>query len=119
MGNCAASRHAGESWADDGEWADDASSSSSTEEGHHRHHAPEEHMSEVTIRITKRQLHELMEKEGANGRGIKSQELLAGIMYSGEVHHHDLHREAHWKPALRSIPEAVEHSASSSVHDRD
>ncbi|RLM91909.1 hypothetical protein C2845_PM08G28050 [Panicum miliaceum] len=77
----------------------------------------EEHASEVTIRITKRQLHELMEKRGS-GHGLQlpglgsrrsTEQLLADIMNSGEVHHHH-HREEHlhWKPALQSIPEAVE-----------
>ncbi|TKW17201.1 hypothetical protein SEVIR_5G350700v4 [Setaria viridis] len=123
MGNCTASQRAVESWADDGEWEEEASSS---EEGdhhhhhhdHHHHERPEEHASEVTIRITKRQLHELMEKRASGGHGLQlpvlglgsrrsTEQLLADIMNSGEVHHH---REEHWhwKPALQSIPEAVE-----------
>ncbi|NDW60239.1 hypothetical protein G0P98_27750, partial [Yangia sp. PrR004] len=62
MGNCTASQRAVESWADDGEWEEEEASSSS-EGDHHHHHGEkrEEHGSEVTIRITKRQLHELME----------------------------------------------------------
>ncbi|KAE8781752.1 hypothetical protein D1007_44952 [Hordeum vulgare] len=100
MGNCAASRHAGESWTDDGEWDEEASSSTSEDGDHH-------HASEVTIRITKRQLQELMERKTPGGRG-STRQLLADIMESGEVHHHDLHREEHWKPALQSIPEAAE-----------
>ncbi|RLN21871.1 protein odd-skipped [Panicum miliaceum] len=118
MGNCTASQRAVESWADDGEWEEEASSS---EEGdhhrrHHDHHEwREEHASEVTIRITKRQLHELMEKRGS-GHGLQlpglgsrrsTEQLLADIMNSGEVHHHREERW-HWKPALQSIPEAVE-----------
>jgi hypothetical protein len=119
MGNCTASQRAVESWADDGEWEEEASSS---EEGnhHHRHHDDHDHHgSEVTIRITKRQLHELMEKRGGGDHGglqlpllgmgsrRSTEQLLADIMNSGEVHHH---REEHWhwKPALQSIPEAVE-----------
>ena len=114
MGNCAApSRHAGESWTDDGEWEE---ASSSSEDDHHHHHRraseEEEHTSsEVTIRITKRQLHELMERKAPKG-GEKTRQLLADIMNSGEVHYHDPHyREAHWRPALHSIPEAGESSA--------
>ncbi|XP_062186427.1 uncharacterized protein LOC133890007 [Phragmites australis] len=107
---CGASQHAGESWADDGEWEEETSS----EEGDH-HHERKEHALEVTIRITRRQLQELMEKKGdghGRGRGSRraTEQLLADIMNSGEVHHHDHHGEAHchWKPALQSIPEAVE-----------
>ncbi|OEL26457.1 hypothetical protein BAE44_0012525 [Dichanthelium oligosanthes] len=104
-----------ESWADDGEWEEEASS----EEGDHHHHyheRGEEHASEVTIRITKRQLHELMEKSGTGGHGLQmpglgsrrsTEQLLADIMNSGEVHHHRV-EHWHWKPALQSIPEAVE-----------
>ncbi|KAM3351975.1 hypothetical protein ACQJBY_023701 [Aegilops geniculata] len=109
MGNCAASRHAGESWADDGEWEEASSTSEDSDHHHHHHHdASEEHLSEVTIRITKRQLHELMERKTPGGRGSSTRQLLADIMDSGEVHHHDVHREEHWRPALRSIPEALE-----------
>ncbi|WVZ68537.1 hypothetical protein U9M48_017467 [Paspalum notatum var. saurae] len=116
MGNCTASQRAVESWADDGEWEEEASSE---EEGHHHHHhgekMEEEHGSEVTIRITKRQLHELMEKNGTGhglpGHGSRrsAEQLLADIMNSGEVHqHHHKEEHWHWKPALQSIPEAVE-----------
>ncbi|KAL5227816.1 hypothetical protein ABZP36_016081 [Zizania latifolia] len=107
MGNCGASQRGVESWADDGEWEEEASSSSEDD-----HRERREHVAEVTIRITKRQLHELMEgKAGRDGHGKSrrsTHQLLADIMNSGEVHHHDEHREAHWKPALQSIPEAVE-----------
>jgi len=117
MGNCTASQRAVESWADDGEWWEEEASSSEEGDHHHHHEKREEHASEVTIRITRRQLHELMEKRGsASGHGLQLQglgsrrsteQLLADIMNSGEVHHH---REEHWhwKPALQSIPEAVE-----------
>ncbi|KQK10145.1 uncharacterized protein LOC100831522 [Brachypodium distachyon] len=108
MGNCAASRHAAESWTDDGEWEWEEAASSSSEDDHHHH---DHHASEVTIRITKRQLHELMERKAAahGGRSGESRQLLlADIMNSGEVHYHDPHREEHWRPALQSIPEAVE-----------
>uniref|UniRef100_A0ACD5WHQ7 Uncharacterized protein n=1 Tax=Avena sativa TaxID=4498 RepID=A0ACD5WHQ7_AVESA len=116
MGNCAAppSRHDEESWADDGEWAWEETSSSSEDDHHHHHHASEEeHASEVTIRITKRQLHELMERKAPSGSSGKTRQLLEDIMNSGEVHHHDPHREAaHWRPALQSIPEAGESSSA-------
>ena len=109
MGNCAApSRHARESWADNSEWEwEEASSLSEDDYHYHHHHASEEE--QVTIRITKRQLHELMERKAPSGGGMTRQ-LLADIMNSGEVHHHDQHREEHWRPALQSIPEAGESS---------
>uniref|UniRef100_R7WDK6 Uncharacterized protein n=1 Tax=Aegilops tauschii TaxID=37682 RepID=R7WDK6_AEGTA len=78
MGNCAPSRHAGESWADDGEWEE---ASSTSEDGDHHHH----HASEVTIRTDKRQLHELMERKTPGGRGSSTRQLLADIMDSGEI----------------------------------
>ncbi|CAO2177941.1 unnamed protein product [Urochloa humidicola] len=128
MGNCTASQRAVESWADDGDWEEEEETSSEEGDHHHHHHdhhhhdhhheRGDEHASEVTIRITKRQLHELMEKRGSGGHGLQlpgllagsrrsTEQLLADIMNSGEVHHH---REEHWhwKPALQSIPEAVE-----------
>ncbi|CAO1946254.1 unnamed protein product [Urochloa humidicola] len=124
MGNCTASQRAVESWTDDGEWEEEEETSSEEGDHHHHHHHDhhhhergDEHASEVTIRITKRQLHELMEKRGSSGHGLQlpgllgsrrsTEQLLADIMNSGEVHHH---REEHWhwKPALQSIPEAVE-----------
>ncbi|CAO2182651.1 unnamed protein product [Urochloa humidicola] len=125
MGNCTASQRAVESWADDGEWEEETSSEEGEHHHHHHHHHDheherrDEHASEVTIRITKRQLHELMEKNNSSGHGHvlqlprllgshrSTEQLLADIMNSGEVHHH---REEHWhwKPALQSIPEAVE-----------
>jgi hypothetical protein len=122
MGNCGASRHAVESWADDGEWGEEEEvDEASSEEGDHQqqrgHGTKEEHhvTEEVTIRITRRQLQELMEKkkQGHGGLGIgrgrrSTEQLLVDIMNSGEVHHHH-HAEAHWHwmPALQSIPEAA------------
>lgn len=127
MGNCSSPQRAVQSWADDGEWEEEVSSEEGDHHHHHHHHHQhgherrEEHGSEVTIRITKRQLHELMEKTSSSaGHGLQlpgllggsrrsTEQLLAEIMNSGEVHVHD-HREEHWhwRPALQSIPEAVE-----------
>uniref|UniRef100_A0A0A9EZX9 Uncharacterized protein n=1 Tax=Arundo donax TaxID=35708 RepID=A0A0A9EZX9_ARUDO len=106
MGNCAVTQHAVTSWADDGEW-----DAPSTEEGG----APgtsgrKEHTAEVTIRITRRQLQELMDKRASVPKSRRAAaELLADVMNAGQVYHHLQHcRAAHWKPALQSIPEAVE-----------
>uniref|UniRef100_A0A0D9V6N7 Uncharacterized protein n=1 Tax=Leersia perrieri TaxID=77586 RepID=A0A0D9V6N7_9ORYZ len=110
MGNCAVTQHA-VSWADDGEWELPEAEEKSTS-------APRSgaHMTEVTIRITKRQLQELVDKKAtsAAGHGLhiygksrrSAAELLADIMNAGEVYHQHC-RVAHWKPALQSIPEAA------------
>jgi hypothetical protein len=121
MGNCVApSRHAGESWADDGEWEwEGASSSSEDDHYHHRASEGEHPSSEVTIRITKRQLHDLMEKKATSRGGGKTRQLLEDIISSGEVHHHDPHRDEHWRPGLQSIPEAGESSRSMRLVSRD
>lgn len=110
MGNCAVTQEA-VSWADDGEWE-----LPSGADGDGGHEGRREHMiNEVTIRISKRQLQELIDKRADDGHGRfwkgrgSASELLADIMNAGEVHHHLQHcRAAHWKPALQSIPEAVE-----------
>ncbi|KAG8055124.1 hypothetical protein GUJ93_ZPchr0001g30991 [Zizania palustris] len=109
MGNCAVTQHA-VSWADDGEWELTASEE---EEGTAARSGV--HMTEVTIRITKRQLQELLDKRAAaatTGHNIirksrrSTAELLADIMNAGEVYHQHC-RVAPWKPALQSIPEAA------------
>ena len=109
MGNCAVTQHAVTSWADDGEWdvppaeADEAAAGTS---GRKEEHAA----AEVTIRITRKQLQELMEKRAGGLQGLRSRraaaQLLADVMSAGRVYHHC--KAAHWKPALQSIPEAVE-----------
>lgn len=116
MGNCAVTQHAVTSWADDGEWdvpsaaaAEEAAAAAGTSG-----RKDDQAAAEVTIRITRKQLQELMEKRAAAGlHGLKSRraaaQLLADVMNAGQVYHH-LHRckAAHWKPKLQSIPEAVE-----------
>ncbi|PWZ30467.1 hypothetical protein Zm00014a_020078 [Zea mays] len=116
MGNCAVKQHAVTSWADDGEW-DVPSAAAADEEGAggavaaagtsgRKDHAA----AEVTIRITRKQLQQLMEKRAGGLHGLKRRraaaQLLADVMDAGQVFHHC--RAAHWKPALQSIPEAVE-----------
>jgi hypothetical protein len=118
MGNCAVTQHAVTSWADDGEW-DVPSAAAADEEGAggavaaagtsgRKDHAAG--AAEVTIRITRKQLQQLMEKRAGGLHGLKRRraaaQLLADVMDAGQVFHHC--RAAHWKPALQSIPEAVE-----------
>ena len=110
MGNCAVTQHAVTSWADDGEWdvpsaeAEEAAAAGTS--GRKEEHAA----AEVTIRITRKQLQELMEKRAGGLQGLRSRraaaQLLADVMSAGRVYHHC--KAAHWKPALQSIPEAVE-----------
>ncbi|RLM94213.1 hypothetical protein C2845_PM08G28070 [Panicum miliaceum] len=111
MGNCAVTQHAVTSWADDGEWdvptaeGEGAGAAAGTSRRKQEHAA-----AEVTIRITRKQLQELMEKRAGGLHGLKSRraaaQLLADVMNAGRVYHHC--KAAHWKPALQSIPEAVE-----------
>ncbi|KAF8766084.1 hypothetical protein HU200_007575 [Digitaria exilis] len=118
MGNCLKLQRAAV-WADGDEWEEEELAGYEGKAAAAAAEAKVEVKIRVTIRITKRQLHELMEKTGS-GHGLQlpaalgggrrsTEQLLADIMNSGEVHVHD-HREEHWhwRPALQSIPEAVE-----------
>jgi hypothetical protein len=110
MGNCAVTQHAVTSWADDGEWelSPTAEEAGPVTTGRRN----DEHMAEVTIRITRRQLQELMEKRAGRGGVPKTRraaaELLADVMNAGQVYQQHCRAAAHWRPALQSIPEAVE-----------
>ncbi|CAD6229529.1 unnamed protein product [Miscanthus lutarioriparius] len=115
MGNCAVTQHAVMSWADDGEWdvpsaAEEEEAAAAAGTSGRKDHAA---AAEVTIRITRKQLQELMEKRAGGLHGLKRRraaaQLLADVMNAGQVYHHLQHcKAAHWKPALQSIPEAVE-----------
>ncbi|TVU34835.1 hypothetical protein EJB05_16688, partial [Eragrostis curvula] len=114
MGNCAVTQHAVTSWADDGEWelpsaaeARGSPAGATTTSGR----STDQHMAEVTIRITRRQLQELMEKRAGVPKSRRAAaELLADVMNAGTVYHSLQHcrAAAQWKPALQSIPEIVE-----------
>ncbi|KAJ1285779.1 hypothetical protein BS78_03G303100 [Paspalum vaginatum] len=116
MGNCAVAQHAVTSWADDGEWdvaeEEEERGAAAGASGRKKEHAAA--AAEVTIRITRKQLQELMEKRAGGLRGLKSRRqaaarLLADVMDAGQVYHHlQRCRAPHWKPKLQSIPEAVE-----------
>jgi ketosteroid isomerase-like protein len=106
MGNCAVTQHAVTSWADDGEWelsptAEDAGPATTGSRN-------DEHMAEVTIRITRRQLQELMEKRAGPKTRRAAVELLAEVMNAGQVYQQHCRAAVHWRPALQSIPETVE-----------
>uniref|UniRef100_A0A1D1XVF6 Porphobilinogen deaminase n=1 Tax=Anthurium amnicola TaxID=1678845 RepID=A0A1D1XVF6_9ARAE len=118
MGNCVKGQ-AAVSWADDDEeaeweWA---------ESGHRRRHShgagSEERQgllkedergvnpaaTEVKIKITKRQLEELLRKVDA--QGLPLHQVLAHLT-SGAIDDALHDRPHHWRPALQSIPEAAE-----------
>lgn len=95
MGNCAVAQHAVTSWADDGEWdvpsaAEDEAGGSAGTRGWDKDRAA----AEVTIRIPRRQLQELMEKRAPAAGGLlrglasrraaaQAQLLLADVMNAG------------------------------------
>uniref|UniRef100_A0A0E0C8Q9 Uncharacterized protein n=1 Tax=Oryza meridionalis TaxID=40149 RepID=A0A0E0C8Q9_9ORYZ len=102
MGNCFKSQRAAASWADDGEWEDE-------EEQQQLHEmAAVEKMErvEVKIRVTRRQLQELLEKAAGEGKGRPVEKVLAEMISSGKVCYEQ--EAAGWRPSLQSIPEADE-----------
>lgn len=95
----------------DGEW--DVPAEAAEEEAAGTSGRKDHAAAEVTIRITRKQLQELMDKRAGGLQGLKSRraaaQLLADVMNAGQVYHHLNHcKAAHWKPKLQSIPEAVE-----------
>ncbi|CAL9087028.1 unnamed protein product [Musa acuminata var. zebrina] len=57
---------------------------------------------EIKIRISKKQLEELL--RGTRGKERPLQQLLADLISMGETwEHHD--QETHWRPSLQTIPE--------------
>lgn len=107
MGNCLRLRRAA-TWADGDEWEEEAEPCSKAKAAP----AAVEDKVEVKIRVTRRQLQELLEKATAGGKASQRQveEVLAELMTSGTVCYPRQRDEIrrHWRPALYSIPEAVE-----------
>ncbi|XP_022139678.1 uncharacterized protein LOC111010526 [Momordica charantia] len=94
MGNClrrdgAAERWAGEEW---GFLAEEKQGSAA---------APTAAATEVKIKITKKQLEELLGK--ADVKGLSVQQVLAQLIAVGDQFHESRHRP--WRPVLQSIPE--------------
>jgi hypothetical protein len=116
MGNCCFNPRREAVWADGDEWEEFAAESKAkaadaVKMGHGR--------VEVKIRVTKRQLQELLEKAGG-GKGKAAQkqaeDVLAELMTSGRVCYQQQHEEMrgrNWRPALYSIPEAADDNESS------
>ncbi|KAJ3696026.1 hypothetical protein LUZ60_001403 [Juncus effusus] len=66
----------------------------------------EERMTEVKIRISKKQLEKLLGKNNLQVEKILEEIVNNGVVNVNQEHH----KEAHWKPRLRSIPEVPEES---------
>lgn len=109
MGNCLRPQRAA-TWADGDEWEEAKVCSKASAAA-----AAVEEKVEVKIRVTRRQLKELLEKAGGgSGYGKQAkrrqvEEVLAELMTSGRVCYQQEMR-GHWRPALYSIPEAVDES---------
>ncbi|PUZ54402.1 hypothetical protein GQ55_5G129100 [Panicum hallii var. hallii] len=110
MGNCLKLQRAAV-WADGDEWEEEWAAGSEAKAA-----AAEAKVDrvEVKIKVTKRQLQELLEKAGG-GRGAckakarQAEKVLAELMTSGRVCYGQQHEEmrGHWRPALCSIPESA------------
>ncbi|KAL6853495.1 hypothetical protein ACP4OV_019524 [Aristida adscensionis] len=107
MGNCL-KLHRAASWVDDDEWE------AAGEEAGATAAAAGEKMErvEVRIKVTRRQLQELLEKKaGGKRQGRQLEEVLAELMSSGTVcYRQPEEMKTHWRPALYSIPEAADES---------
>ncbi|CAO2177940.1 unnamed protein product [Urochloa humidicola] len=116
MGNCCLKLNRAAVWADGDEWEEEWAESKAAKvaaaEAKMDHHRVE-----VKIRVTKRQLQELLEKAGGHRGCAKAQQaekVLAELMTSGRVCYQKLHEEmrGHWRPALYSIPESIAEESS-------
>ncbi|XP_062208624.1 uncharacterized protein LOC133910123 [Phragmites australis] len=104
MGNCLKLQREA-SWVDDGEWE--------VAEGKGTAAVEKMERVEVKIRVTKRQLQELLEKAGGrDGKVRQVEKVLAELMTSGRVCYQPPEEmmRGHWRPSLQSIPEAAEES---------
>ncbi|WVZ68536.1 hypothetical protein U9M48_017466 [Paspalum notatum var. saurae] len=112
MGNCLKPQRAA-SWADGDEWEE----AEVCCKGPAAAAGVEEKKVEVKIRVTRRQLQELLEKAATAGGGgggkakaRQVEEVLAELMTTGRVcygRQHDEMRSRQWRPSLYSIPEAA------------
>ncbi|RLN25330.1 uncharacterized protein C2845_PM07G26630 [Panicum miliaceum] len=113
MGNCFKLQRAAV-WADGDEWEEEELAAGSNK-AKAKAAAAEAKVDrvEVKIRVTKRQLQELLEKAGGRGgckaKARQAEKVLAELMTSGRVCYQQQHEEmrGHWRPALHSIPESA------------
>ncbi|XP_062186417.1 uncharacterized protein LOC133889997 [Phragmites australis] len=104
MGNCCKLQRAA-SWVDDDEWEAAEDNGTAAVEKTER--------VEVKIRVTRRQLQELLDKAmGRDGKVQQVEKVLEELMSSGRVCYQppeEMMRE-HWRPSLYTIPETAEES---------
>ncbi|XP_051226271.1 uncharacterized protein [Lolium perenne] len=100
--NCFKSQRAVASWVDDDEWVVDV------EEGKRPAAEKVDRGVEVKIRVTKRQVQELLQKAGLDGKGPWTEQVLAELINSGTVCCDRPEARGHWRPALQSISEGEE-----------
>ena len=111
MGNCLKPQRAAV-WADGDEWEEEELAAGSNK-AKAAAEAKTVDRVEVKIRVTKRQLQELLEKAGGRGgckaNAREAEKVLAELMTSGRVCYQQQHEEmrGHWRPALCSIPESA------------
>ncbi|KAG8078190.1 hypothetical protein GUJ93_ZPchr0007g3725 [Zizania palustris] len=109
MGNCFKSQRAAAPWADDDEWGEEEEEQHQLQEEKEMAALEKMERVEVKIRVTRRQLQELLEKaaagEGKKGRPVEK--VLAEMISSGKACY-EQEAAAHWSPSLQSIPEADE-----------
>jgi len=112
MGNCLKLQRAAV-WADGDEWEEEELAAGSSKAKAAAAGEAKVNRVEVKIRVTKRQLQELLEKAGGRGgckaKARRAEEVLAELMTSGRVCYQQQHEEmrGHWRPALCSIPESA------------
>ncbi|KAK1667850.1 hypothetical protein QYE76_056009 [Lolium multiflorum] len=101
--NCFKSQRAAASWVDDDEWVVDVE-----EEGNSAAAEKVDQRVEVKIRVTKRQVQELLQKAGLDGMGAWTEQVLAELINSGTVCCDQPEARGHWRPSLQSISEGEE-----------
>uniref|UniRef100_A0ACD5VT94 Uncharacterized protein n=1 Tax=Avena sativa TaxID=4498 RepID=A0ACD5VT94_AVESA len=104
MGNCLKLQRCAETWEDEDQWEFDM------EEGKGPVAAEKtaDQRVEVKIRVTKRQVQELLQKAGRDGNGAWTEKVLAELINSGTVCCDHPEVRGHWRPSLQSISEAGE-----------
>ncbi|KAJ0983101.1 hypothetical protein J5N97_011356 [Dioscorea zingiberensis] len=101
MGNCIHGRPA--TWADDEEWEEEEEEEMMMGEMREKE-IKMEPSKEVKIKITKKQLEELLHK--ADMQGLPLQQALMLLMSVGDAGVTE--NDRHWRPVLQSIPEVAE-----------
>jgi hypothetical protein len=101
--NCFKPQRASASWVDGHEWVVDVE-----EEGKRVAIEKVDQRVEVKIRVTKRQVLELLQKAGLDGKGPWTEQVLAELINSGTVCCDHPEARGHWRPALQSISEGEE-----------